>query len=401
MTPTRKVLVVKGNIANLTQTIMAALAREKVTVDSADTIAGGISALKTSPHQVVFLVDSTDITDPDQIHRLAVADPECRLVYVCLPQRSGAITAALAAGALAHLPLPLDPFEIVQTYRRVLTMTPKPIVPTAHRGTGTGTGQLGKVIGVVGSSDNEGKTMVAVNLAAAFAAFDNRPVCIVDLDLEFGDIQWYLNEQPSYTIADIGTEHKVEKKHLTPCAIGIDLLAAPPEPHQAKAVTAETVQAVFQYLRQNYGYIVFDTAAGFSSANVAAIDEADHLIMVSTMDNIAGVKNLKVYLDTLKKLSFPDEAITVVLNRDGAGSLDKTKVEQALGRSFDQSLPNDYQTVSAAAHANGVIVGKDSDSNLAKALMKLAARFSPSLKVEPPAERVSVMDRLRKFLSRP
>lgn len=400
MTRISNVLVIKGTGTDLTKTIAAALAREEVTVDSADTIAAGIKRLHTVPYRVVFLVDSAAVGDVGEgVASLVAAGRECRLVYVCPPHRTGAIGAAVAAGALAHLPLPLDPFEIIQTYRRVLALTPKPSAPVPETGSEDSDDRLCKVIGVVGASDNEGKTMVAVNLAAALALLGHHPVCIVDLDLQFGDVHWYLKEQPLYTIADLGGQ-KVERKHLTACAKGFDLLAAPKEPRQGKTVSAESVQALFQELRHHYRYIVFDTAAGFADANAAAIDEADELVVVATIDNIGAVKNLKVHLETLKKLSVPDERITVVLNRDGAGlSLDRAKVEQTLGRCFDLSLPNDYQTVSAATGAQGVIVGKDSTAKLAKALVTLAARFCPPSAAKEPPE--SLWDRLRKLFSRP
>lgn len=63
-------------------------------------------------------------------------------------------------------------------------------------------GRSSIVITVFSTTSGIGKTFVAVNLAAGLAQ-DGYAVCLIDLDLQYGDVANYLNLQGVPTIADI------------------------------------------------------------------------------------------------------------------------------------------------------------------------------------------------------
>ena len=62
-------------------------------------------------------------------------------------------------------------------------------------------GRRGNVITVFSTASAVGKTLVAINMAAELARLGYR-VCLVDLDLQFGDVCNYLHLVPERTIAD-------------------------------------------------------------------------------------------------------------------------------------------------------------------------------------------------------
>ena len=57
------------------------------------------------------------------------------------------------------------------------------------------------IISIFSTSSGNGKTVTAINLAAGLAN-EGYAVCLVDLDLQFGDISTYLKLNPQYTITD-------------------------------------------------------------------------------------------------------------------------------------------------------------------------------------------------------
>ena len=59
-----------------------------------------------------------------------------------------------------------------------------------------------KVTTVFSPKGGVGKSVVGVNLAAAFARKDRSPVAILDLDLQFGDVAVMFRLQPAHTIVE-------------------------------------------------------------------------------------------------------------------------------------------------------------------------------------------------------
>ncbi len=57
------------------------------------------------------------------------------------------------------------------------------------------------IISVFSTSSGSGKTVTAINLAAGLAEEGYR-TCLVDLDLQFGDVMGYLDMVSDFTIAD-------------------------------------------------------------------------------------------------------------------------------------------------------------------------------------------------------
>ena len=95
--------------------------------------------------------------------------------------------------------------------------------------------EAGKVVTVFSPKGGVGKTTTAVNLAIALADGGGRRVCLVDLDLGFGDVAITLQLFPSRTIADAvslesGLDYEVLEPLLTPYRDTIKALVAPVQP---------------------------------------------------------------------------------------------------------------------------------------------------------------------------
>ena len=71
----------------------------------------------------------------------------------------------------------------------------------------------GTVITVFSTASAVGKTLIGINMAAELAKEGYR-VCLVDLDLQFGDVCNYLQLQPVYTLADAVTALEQEKENF-------------------------------------------------------------------------------------------------------------------------------------------------------------------------------------------
>ena len=214
------------------------------------------------------------------------------------------------------------------------------------------TGPMGQLITVFSPKGGVGKTTLAVNLAIALSDKGRKRVCVVDLDLGFGDIAITLQLIPARTIADAvhfesGLDFSVLEPLLTPHGTGISALVAPVQPDAKDAIPASLVGRILNMLKANFDFVVVDTAPTFDEFVLQAFDETDQLLLVTTLD-VPTLKNVKIAVETLDLLNFPKPRRHLVLNRaDDKVGLSAEEVESTLAMKIEVSIPTSSQVANA------------------------------------------------------
>ncbi len=271
----------------------------------------------------------------------------------------------------------------------------------ALRGPG-GPQHTGKVISVFSPKGGVGKTTVAVNLAMALSDRGVRQVCLVDLDLAFGDVAITMQLFPSHSIEHaIGTEDTLDYGALdgllTRHDSGLMVLAAPSLPDAHDRVTATLVTRMLRTLREKFDYVVVDTAPAFDEQTLTALDETDELVLVATLD-VPTLKNVKVALETLDMLGMAHEHRHLLLNRaDDAVGIGAEKVEAILNMSIAAQIATSID-VAAATNAGRPIVSATPDHPSSRTLRELAGNLAGPFgdEAEEPAEETTSRRRSRK-----
>ena len=191
-----------------------------------------------------------------------------------------------------------------------------------------------------------GKTVISSNLASSAAKHFGVRTLLLDLDLQFGDAAIMLGLEPEQTLHDLATAPgKLDAGkfggYLTRhAASGLDVLAAPLRPEDGERVTHDKVERLIEVARDIYDLILVDTSPSFHGPMLSALDTTDVLLLVSTPE-VPTLKNVRLGIETLRRLSFTDERMKLVLNRaDAAAGLRKAEVEGALGMRVSYALPN-------------------------------------------------------------
>lgn len=202
-----------------------------------------------------------------------------------------------------------------------------------------------RVVTVFSAKGGCGKSTLATNLAVALADGGQRRVCLVDLDLAFGDVGIMLQLVPERSIADAANAREridptLIRALLTSYAPGIDVLLAPVGPTDAERIGRELVAQVLAAVRAIADYVVVDTPPAFTEAVLAALDVSDCHVLVATPD-VPALKNLRVAMDMLDLLELRKEARLVVLNRsDARVGLTGADVERVLQSPIAVHVPS-------------------------------------------------------------
>jgi len=274
-------------------------------------------------------------------------DPGMAVVVVAGSVGSGLLRAALRAGFVDVIEAPLDAAKISEAVGHAERLTKRrpssggPVEPFAapHR--------EARVITVMSAKGGSGKTVTATNLALMLCkAHDPSRVCIVDADLQFGDVCLVLQLEPKLTIVNAAHEiahidEALLESILTKHPSGLSVLAAPLEPAFADEVTTAAMTEIVGRLRRMFDYVVIDTASLLDELLLSLLERSDQVLCVVDMD-LPSVKNAKLALETLRLLKFPSGKIHLVLNRSNARArLDEGEIEQSLKMKIAAAIPSD------------------------------------------------------------
>jgi pilus assembly protein CpaE len=202
----------------------------------------------------------------------------------------------------------------------------------------------GRVVTVFAGKGGCGKTTMATNLSAALSAGGQRSVCLLDLDLAFGDVAIALQLFPSRTLADAVGMTRVDESAVrslvTTHPSGLDTIVAPVSPGEAESISGALVSELLLVLRRMYEYVVIDCPPAFTEPVLAAFDQTDHFVLLATLD-VPALKNLKLTLETLTMLNYERERWHVALNRsDAKVGLSVADVEKTLGTRIAVQVPS-------------------------------------------------------------
>lgn len=232
-----------------------------------------------------------------------------------------------------------------------------------------------------------GKTLISCNMASELAR-QGRRVCLIDFDLQFGDVCNYLQLLPENTMADVQKALTVQgnachvEEFLTPYEYNdtvFYVLAAPKKLEDAYNIKKDyAVQAVKQ-LQAKFDYVIVDTTSMFSVLNLALLDLSTIVTFLGIVDFIPTIKNMKIGSDTLNDLNYDKNKIRLVLNRSNAKTrISIDDVERLLGEKFYHILPNDFRAASQSIKEGIPLVLKNDTTALSEALCDLVARYTNS-----------------------
>jgi pilus assembly protein CpaE len=322
---------------------------------------------------LIAQIDPGNPRDFEEFERF-VRDHKDRLpVIAAVRDLSVAVTRrVLRSDAVDVLPIPFTPDELhqaIETGRHRLAIARPQGAPRA-----------GKVVTFLGALGGTGTTTIATQAAMIWA--EKQTVCLIDLDLQFGNAALYLNLKPQLSLADLMEAgdrldaeflRSVGERH----ASGVTVIASPPDVMPLDSVTPEFVDRLLDLAADAFDVVLVDMPGAWVAWSLSALRKSDAICLITGL-SVPGVHQARRQLEVLDANAL-GERVRIVLNRvvnPMFGKADLAETEKVLRHKVDFPISNDYPTVSSAIDEGRLISSIKVKSRVEKDLRAMIGQLS-------------------------
>ncbi|WP_066772695.1 AAA family ATPase [Croceicoccus mobilis] len=296
---------------------------------------------------------------PDLPVLAAVEDANLRLVRTLLRQ---GVTDVVAL-----------PFDFEELFTQV-------IEATASRST-SAMDRLAPMASVVHAVGGAGATTVLTHLAAAIAengACGSR-VCIVDLDLQFGEVATQLGLSPQHSVLDLlEAGERLDGDVIRDSAVetrqGNFVIAAPPQITPLEDVDVDRLLRMLTLARREFDYVLVDLPVNWTNWSLSAALACSEMIML-TDQSIRGLRQTKRCLELFDMMDVPRDNLRLVVNRVEKKmfqSIGVHEVADTLHRQISATIAKDKVGLDSAQDQGLLLTELNRKAPFVKDIQKLA-----------------------------
>jgi pilus assembly protein CpaE len=260
-----------------------------------------------------------------------------------------------------------------------------------------------RLVTVVGCKGGVGTTFVTINAAYLLAQEEQGQVLAVDLDLRYGQMVYFFDAKPQYTIVEVieNVEH-LDRSYLQSLFYQYDknlqLLPAPVRLEDTEVVTPEQLERVLSYLKKLrvFRTILVDAGHQLDEVTLKSLELADDVILV-TSQTIPALSNAKKLLELLQLLGLENLNLHIWLNAwQKHGDLSINDAAGFLGREVTGSIQFDVKEVTRSIN-EGIPLAKMAPSHaICRDLKSLADKIAGTQEAEGKASRWGLLNFLRR-----
>ena len=193
------------------------------------------------------------------------------------------------------------------------------------------TNRNGKILAFTSGKGGTGKSILSLNIAYALTKLDKK-VLLIDLDLNFANLNILLNISPEKTIYDFYLSKSFLNEIIYPYSKNLDIIfgiSGKTDFPTPLSNFAHSFMLSLGKLETEYDFIILDTAAGSSGISLDFLSHTDMNILVATPEPTA-IMDAYVMIKLIKNSRIPTEN-ALLINKceneqsasDAFGNLDK------------------------------------------------------------------------------
>lgn len=314
---------------------------------------------------MIHVTTATSDKDFALIKQITAKNPNTAIISTSNEPVPALILGSMRAGAREFLQLPVLPDEFRTVMDRMMEFSATVESPTRKKA---------HVMATFSGKGGAGVSFLATNLAAAMPD----STLLVDLNLQAGDVASFLGLDVKYSLTDFvrnraRLDDSLMTSLITQYSSDLALLPAPLEAHEAEDIGPQDLSEILYLLGQRYEHIIIDLPHTFDPVTVAALDLADDILLVLTLD-IPGIRSTKRALKVFDRLNYPKRKVHVIVNRFSKNNdVPLQKIETHLGEQLIGFVPNDYRKVMDSINLGRPLVQSDAGSKISLEIKRIAA----------------------------
>lgn len=316
-----------------------------------------------------LIINFAQIGDPG-LKLVQSVTAECpRSAVICASRDASPdlILRSLRVGARDFIRLPINEEDLATVFERTTQFSVEHAESENKRG---------RAIAVFSSKGGCGCSLIAANLAM----LQNAPTALVDLNLQSGDLELLLGVKPKFSLADVvenrdRLDDALLTSYLTQRSKNVSLLAAPLTAESAEDIEPRHIYEIMELLRQRFDSVIIDTPHSFDAVTISALDHADQILMVLTLE-IHAIRSTRRALEIFDRLGYPRKKIRLVVNRWSKNNeLDQKQVESFLGERVVGFVQSDYRAAVNSINLGQPLVESAPASRVTADLRAIAAKL--------------------------
>lgn len=258
---------------------------------------------------LVIEVHSRELGSVERVAAIRAARPSLPVVVALEGADVGLTRSLIRHGITDVVALPFDPDELTAQ-----------LVEIGARHAPASTSQLAPMIAVVRAAGGVGATTVITQLAEAMVDCAGlEDVCIIDLDLQFGQVANYLGLEPTTTVLDLlDASDRLDSDLVRDAAIaapqGMSVVAAPKLIAPLEEVDVDRLLNLLNVARQSFDFVIVDLPSNWTNWTLSAALACNE-IMVVTDQSITGLRQTKRVIELFDMMQVDRGSVRVVVNR--------------------------------------------------------------------------------------
>jgi pilus assembly protein CpaE len=316
-----------------------------------------------------LIINFAQIGDPGLklVQNVTVECPKSAVICASRDASPDLILRSLRVGARDFIRLPIVDEDLATVFERTAQFSNE-TADAEHK--------RGKAIAVFSSKGGCGCSLIATNLAM----LQNSPTALVDLNLQSGDLELLLGVRPKFSLADVvenrdRLDDALLTSYLTQRSKNVSLLAAPLKAESAEDIEPRHIYEIMELLRQRFDCVIIDTPHSFDAVTISALDHADQILMVLTLE-IHAIRSTRRALEIFDRLGYPRKKIRLVVNRwSKTIELDQKQVEGFLGERVVGFVQSDYRAAVNSINLGQPLVESAPASRVTADLRAIAAKL--------------------------
>jgi len=303
-----------------------------VAVDPSQPIPGSVILASSL---IVVEIDPSQPGSLARINQVRDSSPSKPLIAAVTDMDMPTVRTLLRRGVNDVIALPFDADELVSAVIDLASLradAPLPLAP---------------MVGISHSSGGVGASTVATHLAAALSQnFEDTRCCLVDLDLQYGELASLLGVESVSNVVDCldagdRMDLDIVQNAVVEARDNLSILSVPEDVTPPEGIDTDQILKLLILLRQNYDYVILDLPSGWTEWSLSAACACDELLLVVDQ-SIRGLRRAKKTVGLLESVDFAPQNVKLVVNRAEKKlfqAIASDDVADALSREVVATLP--------------------------------------------------------------